>query len=123
MTERDEPQVGALGEEAARLLQALQEWTRGRSDHAGSSSTGGLLSDLNEHIATGGTDCRYCPLCQLIAAVRATSPEVKTHLSVAASSMLQAAAAVLMTRDDGPRDDSGPVERIDLDVDDWEDED
>lgn len=122
MTDRDEPEVGTLGEEAAKLLLALQEWTLGGSVDAASSPTGGLLSDLNEHIATGSADCRYCPLCQLIAAVRATSPEVKNHLSVAASSMLQAAAVVLMPKSHGHRNDSGSVERIDLDVDGWEED-
>lgn len=121
MTERD--QVGALGEEAVKLLKALQDWTRESSGGTGSGASGGLLSDLNEHIATGGEDCRYCPVCQLIAAARATSPEVKNHLAVAASSLLQAAAGVLTTTTDGPRGGSDPVERIDLDGDNWEDED
>jgi len=121
MSERDEPRVGALGEEAAKLLQALQDWTHENSGDAGRKAPGELLSDLNEHIATGGKDCRYCPVCQLIAAVRATSPEVKHHLGVAASSLLQAAAVVLATQPASSRSDSEPVERIDLDGD-WEDE-
>jgi len=122
MTERDEPSVGALGDEAVKLLQALQDWARETAGTADSPGTGGLLSDLNEHIATGGKDCRYCPLCQLIGAVRATSPEVRHHLGVAASSLLQAAAGVLATPSSGQRNESGPVERIDLGGEDWEDD-
>lgn len=123
MTEREEPPVGALGEEAARLLQALQEWSRVGSQDGGGNAAHGVLRDLNEHIATGGVDCRYCPVCQLIAAVRATSPEVKNHLVVAATSLLQAAAGLMATQTEGSRSASGPVEHIDLDDDDWEDDD
>ena len=72
------------------------------------------LRGINEHIATGGEDCRYCPVCQVIHAVRETSPEVKAHLASAASSLMHAAAGVLATQ--VPRSDrpSG-VEKIDLD--------
>ena len=76
-------------------------------------------------------------MCQVISAVRETSPEVKAHLATAATSLMQAAAGVLATkfpddasarRPDGggrPSRDSGAVEKIDLsdDSDDevWED--
>ena len=121
MTEEDEPQIGPLGDEAVKLLQALQDWARETNGSIDPSRGVGLLSDLNEHIATGGQDCQYCPVCQLIAAVRPTSPEVKTHLGVAASSLLQAAAGLLATPSPGRQRDSDSVERIDLDQD-WEDD-
>lgn len=123
MTGREEQQVGALGLEAVKLLQALHEWTREGAGSAGRDTSSRLLRDLDDHFATGSKDCQYCPLCQIIAVVRTTSPEVKNHLAVAASSLLQAVAGVLAARANDPRSDSGPVERIDLDVDDWEDED
>lgn len=121
MTEGGEPQVDSLGEEAVKLLQALQDWARETTDGAEQSRGVGLLSNLNEHIATGSQDCQYCPVCQLIAAVRATSPEVKHHLGVAASSLLQAAAGVLATPSPRRQRDTDSVERIDLD-DDWEED-
>ena len=40
----------------------------------------------------------------MIHVVRATSPEVRAHLSVAASSLMQAAAGLLATHTDGPSD-------------------
>jgi len=123
MTERNDPPVGGLGEEAARLLAALQDWAKETAGGHTQSVSGSLLIGINEHIATGGADCRYCPLCQVIGAVRATSPEVKHQLGVAASSLLQAAAGLLATPPHSRRGGSGPVERIDLDGDDWEDED
>ena len=61
----------------------------------------------------------------MISAVRATSPEVKQHLTTAASSLLQAAVGVLATHGAGgaaSRPDE-PVERIDLSDDgEWEDD-
>lgn len=124
MTQQGPPPAGGLGEEAVKLLQAIQEWTREtNSGDSGRRVPGGLLSDLNEHIATGGKDCQYCPVCQLIAAVRTMSPEVKSHLGTAASSLLQAASGILATQSGDARRGGGFVERIDLDGDDWEDED
>ena len=50
--------------------------------------------------------------------VRQTSPEVRAHLAVAASSLLQAAAGMLATAvPDDARGRVGGVERIDLDDD------
>ncbi len=77
------------------------------------------MHDINEHIATGSEDCRYCPVCQVIHAVRATSPEVKAHLAVAASSLMHAAAGLLATQ--VPSDHAAPVQKIDLDDNEWDD--
>ncbi len=112
--------VGSVGEEAAKLLGALSDWARDQgTDYAGTaagaaSSFAHAVHDVNEHIATGSADCRYCPVCQVIHVVRGTSPEVRAHLSVAASSLMQAAAGLLATHTDGPTGRSS-VEKIDLD--------
>ncbi len=111
--------VRSVGEEAAKLLGALSEWARDQGTEYGGSAAGAASSfaraaqDVNEHIATGSEDCRYCPVCQVIHIVRDTSPEVRTHLAVAASSLMHAAAGLLATKPGEPR--SGPVEKIDLD--------
>jgi hypothetical protein len=109
-----------VGEEAAKLFTALSGWAKdqgaqGAGSAAGAASAfGDILKDVNEHIATGGEDCKYCPLCQVISAVRTTSPEVKAHLAVAASSLMHAAAGVLATQ--VPQDGkASPVEKINLD--------
>jgi hypothetical protein len=131
---RGEPHepVGSVGEEAAKLLAALQDWAReSGSDYAGAGAAAAagaasVLKDVNEHIATGGADCRYCPICRAIAAVRATSPEVKAHLASAASSLMLAAAGAMATHvadQARSRRDEPPVEKIDLSDDgDWEDD-
>jgi hypothetical protein len=120
--------VGSVGEEAAKLLGALSNWARDQGDdYAGSAaeaagSFAGAVKDVSEHIATGGEDCRYCPVCQVIHVVRNTSPEVRTHLSVAASSLMHAAAGLLATNPED-RSKSSPVEKIDLDADaDWDED-
>ena len=111
--------VGSLGEEAAKLLGALSDWARDQgTDYAG-SATGAAgaftqaLHEIDEHVATGSADCRYCPVCKVIHVVRQTSPEVRTHLTMAAGSLMNAAAGLLATQAQGnarPR-----VEKIDLD--------
>jgi len=112
--------VGSVGEEAAKLLGALSEWARDQgTDYAGTAagaatSFASAVRDVNEHIATDSADCRYCPVCQAIHVVRSTSPEVREHLSVAASSLMHAAAGLLATHTSGPTA-SAPVEKIDLD--------
>jgi hypothetical protein len=121
-----EEQVGSVGEEAAKLFAALSGWARDQgADYAGSAAgAASAMSDavhtLNDHIATGAEECRYCPVCQVIHAVRTTSPEVKAHLAVAASSLMHAAAGVLATH--VPQDKTTGVEKIDLDDTDWGDD-
>lgn len=123
--------VGSVAEEATKLFRALQDWAKeSGTDYANAaahmaSGAAGALRDIDEHIATGGEDCRYCPVCQAVSMVRNTSPEVRHHLSNAASSLMQAAAGLLATYPPDPADGPGPrspVEKIDLDADDWEDD-
>lgn len=133
MSEDDENEpVGSVGEEAAKLLSAFQGWAEeSGSDYANAaagaaSGTAFSLNSINEHIATGGKECRYCPLCQVISAVRETSPEVKQHLTSAATSFLQAVAGILATQvpDQNKSRRDSAVEKIDLsDGEDWEEED
>lgn len=123
--------VGGLGEEAAKLLHALQDWAKesGTDLTGGAGATGGpgagALHQINEHVATGDPECRYCPVCQVISVVRGTSPEVRQHLASAAASLMQALAGALAT--EVPESESksprgGGVEKISLDDTEWEDD-
>jgi len=120
-----EEQIGNVGEEAAKLFAALSGWAKDQgSDYAGTAAgAASAMSDavhgFNEHIATDGQDCKYCPVCQVIGVVRSTSPEVKAHLAVAASSLMQAAAGVLATHVPADAKNAG-VEKIDLDEGAWD---
>ena len=118
----DAHEVGPLGEEAAKLFGALSGWAR---DHAGEAGEGlsGLASDaasalhgFDGHLSTGSAECTVCPLCRTVHAVRQLSPEVKAHLTTAAASLAQAAAALLATPERGAEPDV--VEHIALD-DEW----
>jgi hypothetical protein len=101
MTSPDDEPVGSVGDEAAKLLGVLAGWA---SDHT---------REVNEHLATGDAECRYCPICRTVHAVREASPEVRTQLATAASSFLQAAAGLLAAGH--PAEPSTRVQRIDLD--------
>ena len=118
----EQPGVGSVGEEAGKLFEALQDWAKDSGALGGAGGLAGGLGGLgeqwrtvNEHIATGGADCVYCPVCQVIHKVREASPEVRAHLAVAASSLLQAAAAVLEARAPTASGREQQVTKIDLD--------
>ena len=118
--------VSSVGEEAAKLFDALQDWAKAEDGGGAAAGVEGLVDGLadrwravDEHVATGGQDCTYCPLCQVIHKVRGSSPEVRTHLAVAASSLLQAAATLIEARaarpGTGAPTDKPHVTKIDLD--------
>lgn len=145
-----DPEVGSLAEETARLLGALSGWAREHGADLGSGAGGladhvvdqvsGAAHHVDEHLATGSAECTVCPICRTVHAVRQLSPEVRAHLAVAASSLVQAAAGVLATvvPDPDPEPGAGadphepargrterrtePVEKIVLDED-WPEED
>ena len=111
MSQSDDPeQVGSVAEEAIKLFGALSGWAK---EHGEGLSS--FADELQEHVATGAPECAWCPLCRTVAAVRQTSPEVRTHLTSAASSLMLAFSGMMATR---PPASDGRVERIDLD-DDW----
>lgn len=122
---RNDPEVGSLGEEAARLLGALSSLAQGQGTDLGNGlgSMAGqaaeTLRQVDEHLATGAPECTYCPICRVVHAVREASPEVREHLASATASLLQAAAGLLATAmADGERPARARgdgVERIDLD--------
>jgi hypothetical protein len=120
----EDESVGSAAEEAAKLLGAVAEWAREHCPDLG-TAIGGLADqvsavahDVDAHLATG-EDCRYCPICRAVQVFRSASPEVREHLTTAASSLAQAAAAALATA--VPEDRRPGVEHIDL-TDDWPDD-
>jgi hypothetical protein len=109
--DREDPDVGSVADEAAKLLGALSEWAR---DAAG---------DLDQHLATGAAECTYCPVCRTVHAVRGLSPEVKTQLATAATTFLQAASGLMSGAASGQTGRPERVHHIDLDDDgDWPEE-
>ena len=118
--------VGSVGEEAAKLFGVLSDWAReqGAEGAGAAHHLAQAVGEVGDHVATGGEDCRYCPVCQAIHLVRQTSPEVRAHLAQAASSLVQAASGLLATRPGHPGARTAPgVEKIDLDDDsDWDED-
>jgi hypothetical protein len=114
----DHESVGSVAEEAAKLFGALSGWAKEHGEGLTS-----FADEVHEHvstgmaqgIATGSPECAWCPVCRTVAAVRATSPEVRAHLATAASSLMLAVSGMMATQ---PPASDGRVERIDLD-DDW----
>lgn len=113
MTER-EP-VGSLAEEAAKLLAAVHGWVDDPTATAPPApADGDDHKGLHEHSSAGAAaECRWCPLCQLMRMARATSPDVRAHLTQAAVSMALAVQGLL---DDSSNAAGGatPLEKIDL---------
>jgi hypothetical protein len=95
-------QPGPLAEEAARLVEALGEWTRK------------AVGDVSMPAGGDGPECQICPFCQLLAMVRRTQPETFGHLADASASMV-AALRTIVERHDHPSARKAGVERIDLD--------
>jgi hypothetical protein len=117
-------EIGSVAEEATKLLGAVADWARDHGSELGASvaaladQAAASAHEINEHIATDDPECRYCPVCRTVHAVRTASPEVRAQLTTAASSFLQAAAGMLAAgAGSGGSGGKPPVERIDLDED------
>lgn len=81
-----------FGEEAARLLTAMEGWLRTASTASPDAASSGVVRDL-----LGGTGehrcespCQLCPVCQLISAARNVRPDVVEHLAEAIGSVVLA---------------------------------
>jgi hypothetical protein len=74
MTAPPDDAIGSAADEAAKLLGTIRSW-------------------VDDHLATGGSECQICPLCQVIGAFRESRPEVVAHLSAAGLSLAAAVRA------------------------------
>jgi len=103
--------VGDLGQEATRLFAAAEHWWR---ESRGGPSDGAARSDGSQpHL---GPECTVCPVCQLLAMLRTSRPEMFEHLSAAATSLMHAMRATFESSggDWTPREGGPAVERIDI---------
>jgi hypothetical protein len=91
-----------VGDEAGRLLEAVQDWAR---------STFG--EGPTARMSTGAAECEWCPLCQLVAVLRGERPEATEKIVAAGTAVMSALRAVL---DQGsrPTPSEPRVQRIDL---------
>jgi hypothetical protein len=101
--------VGPLGEEAARLVEALAGWARDHTGGTGEADAGGSGPAIG-----GAAECQLCPVCQAIALLRHARPETFAHLLEASAALTAALRSLVETHTQPP---SGGVQRIDLDDD------
>ncbi|HVF21009.1 MAG TPA: hypothetical protein VNA14_12325 [Mycobacteriales bacterium] len=99
--------VGALGDEAAKLFAAAEQWWRDTHDR-------GEHADAEQPHA--GPECAVCPVCQLLSALRTSRPELFEHLSAAATSLMHAVRSTFESSGASwtPREGAPVVERIDI---------
>ena len=64
---------GTIGEEAVKLLDAVQDWLR--------------REPLSEHLATGSPECTWCPICQLVAVLRGDRPDVNEKIATVVAAL------------------------------------
>jgi len=95
--------LGSAAQEAGRLLDAVREWLDARG-----------VPDAP--IATGSAECRACPLCLVLGAVREHNPEIVEQLGRATDALVAAARSLLSEHEhDWASGERPDVERIDID--------
>lgn len=133
MNDSGHEQVGSLAEELSKLMGVLSDaGGRSRDSDADGDSTG-HTHEHDHHIANDSASCQVCPVCQTIAFVRSTSPEVREHLTASAVALTTAARGLVDAvaahqaqhrgggTDDGAGEGGPGVENIDLSEDDsWD---
>jgi len=107
--------VGSLPEEAAKLFAVLQGRAADHSPPPPPGDAPAARGSGSGH-ASASPECRYCAWCQLLRAAKATSPEVREHLTSAATSFALALQGWLDTPAERHRDAEreSPLEKIDL---------
>jgi hypothetical protein len=85
-----------LVEEATRLAEAAQEWLRGSAGGAGSAGAAGSADSADRPVDAAGP-CRYCPVCQLVAALRDGHPELADRFGELAAALIAALHAAFET--------------------------
>ena len=98
-----------VADEAAKLVEALEQWVRARSTATGAAAS----AAFTEHLATGSAECTLCPFCQLLRLLRGSRPEVFGHL-LEATTELTAALRAAVADADRPRGRQSAVQHIDV---------
>lgn len=83
--------VGSLAEEAAKLITAVQEWTR--------------RVTVQAPIATGAPECQWCPVCQLISMLRGERPDLAEKAGDATRTVVNALVAAFASPHPHPAHD------------------
>ncbi len=108
---------GSLGEEATRLVEALQGWLSGayRGDAAGDDTWARATADPGGGIGQS-PECAVCPLCRSMRFVRTVRPETVEHLVDTATALV----AALHELRRPPSSTRSPTPRPPADADAWD---
>jgi hypothetical protein len=102
MTPAEDP-IGSAAQEATRLLDSLKQWLDDR-----------VPGEIP--VATGSAECKICPVCLALAALRDRNPDVVEQLSKAGEALLAAARSLITEHEhDWVAGREQGVERIDID--------
>ena len=96
-------EFGSVGDEAAKLLDAVQDWARSTFGEGASA-----------RMSTGSPECEWCPLCQLVSVLRGDRPETTEKIVAAGTAMMTALRSLLDAPSAAPEDPKPRVQRIDL---------
>jgi hypothetical protein len=83
--------VGSLAEEAAKLVNVLEDWWSGARGRLGDAA-GGVAGAAAAH---QGPECKVCPVCQALSLLRTARPETFEHLVSASQSLVLALRSAL----------------------------
>ena len=101
---------GTLGDEAVKLLDAVQDWARRNFNDPATA-----------HIATGAPECAWCPICQFITVLRGDRPEISDKIAEAVATMVATLRTVVDAAASSPGRGAGRadsrVQHIDLGTD------
>lgn len=85
---------GPLGDEARLLVEAARQWA--------------ARTFPEEHVATGSTECCWCPVCRAVAAVRRPETAERVAGAVTAAATVLAGLLDSLAAPDRPRDPDDP---------------
>ena len=94
-------EIGSVAQEATKLLGAVADWAREHGSDLGAGvaaladQAAASAHEINAHLATDDPECRYCPVCRTVHAVRSASPEVRAQLLHARSHLIDVRAELL----------------------------
>ena len=81
---------GTIGEEAVKLVEAVQDWIGERTGHG----TSDVWAAATAPGAFESPECRVCPICRAMHFVTTMQPDVFVHLADAATSLAAAVRAM-----------------------------
>jgi hypothetical protein len=93
----DKSPHGSIGEEAAKLTEAVQDWLGERTGRAPRDVWAMATGESEEFHSP---ECRVCPLCRAMRFFMTMNPQVLEHLTDAAASL---SAAMRVMGEDGER--------------------